>query len=150
MHPSRRYQILVVDDDASLQETLKLLLEMEDFEVQCVADGAQALAALETAPMPDLILLDLMMPVMNGFQFLDHLSSCAPPVCSIPVIVFSAGDRLLLEDPRLRNVVGVVAKPFEADGLVQVIRSGLVGGTAAGLPPALQRESDGKYGAVAG
>lgn len=66
----RRRTILVVEDDRDLRETVSEVLTEEGFQVVTAEDGHHALALLERHGPPDLILLDLMMPGMNGWQFL--------------------------------------------------------------------------------
>jgi len=64
-----RYRILIVDDEPSLRQVGKLLLEAQGYEVHCASDGFGGLATLKKA-LPDLIISDLRMPNMNGFEFL--------------------------------------------------------------------------------
>ena len=65
--------IVVIEDDTDLRETLKDLLEMEDFRVITASNGREGLHQIEQNGQPCLILLDLMMPVMNGWEFLDAM-----------------------------------------------------------------------------
>ena len=85
--PSRsfRYRILIVDDEPSLRNLGKMLLEAQGYEVLCAEDGFEGLAALKRS-MPDIIISDLRMPNMNGFEFLSVVRRRFP---SIPVIVIS-------------------------------------------------------------
>ena len=83
--------ILLIEDEPDLRETLKELLELMGFEVQTAANGREGLVNLETKGHPCLIMLDLMMPVMNGWQFLETLKK--DPLhrrAAIPVVVVSA------------------------------------------------------------
>ncbi len=82
---SFRYRILIVDDEAPLREVGKMLLEAQGYEVLCAEDGFEGLAALKEA-LPDLIISDLRMPNMNGFEFLSVVRRRFP---IIPVIVIS-------------------------------------------------------------
>ena len=81
--------ILVIDDDPDLRETLLLLLGDHQYVVAAVAGGREALDLLATGRRPNLILLDLMMPDMNGWQFLDHVRADAA-LASIPVVIMTA------------------------------------------------------------
>lgn len=83
--PSFQYRILIVDDEAILRELGKLLLEAQGYEVLCAEDGFQGLAALKNS-LPDIIISDLQMPKMNGFEFLSVVRRRFP---IIPVIVIS-------------------------------------------------------------
>jgi len=111
--------ILVVDDDPAIQGAISLLLEREGFSVTCASNGAEALRALRAGDDPALILLDLMMPVMNG-QELRRALQGDPGLVGIPVVVLSAtpGDevRADLLPPR-----AVMPKPFDIDELLAVV-----------------------------
>lgn len=80
-----RYRILIVDDEPALRDVGKLLLEAQGYECLCAEDGFEGLAALKQA-LPDLIISDLQMPNMNGFEFLSVVRRRFP---IIPVIVIS-------------------------------------------------------------
>ncbi|HST88389.1 MAG TPA: response regulator, partial [Ktedonobacterales bacterium] len=83
--------VLVVDDDRGLRETLRALLELEGYEVALAGDGLDALRALEGLS-PDAILLDLMMPRMNGEEFVQELSRRGRRA-EFPIIILSADTR---------------------------------------------------------
>ena len=78
--------VLVADDDDDVREALALVLEHEGFRVTAVADGAQALAHLRACPAPPIVLLDLRMPVLTGWQVLDRLRS-EGRLPALPVII---------------------------------------------------------------
>src|SRR5690606_13804277 len=83
----RTGHILVVEDDQDIRESVVEILEDEGHRVSAAADGREALERLQRAqPRPDLILLDLMMPVMNGFQFREEQLK-RPELAGIPVVV---------------------------------------------------------------
>ena len=84
-HTSFSYRILLVDDEAPLRDVGKLLLEGQGYEVLCAEDGFEALKALKRS-LPDIIISDLRMPNMNGFEFLSVVRRRFP---AIPVIVIS-------------------------------------------------------------
>jgi CheY-like chemotaxis protein len=110
--------ILVVDDDADIRETMHLILADEGFRVVSASDGEEALAVLRSGVRPRLILLDLMMPVLNGWQFREvQLSD--PVLSKIPVIVISA-------DSNLRQKMTAIGaaflrKPLDMDQLLAAI-----------------------------
>lgn len=81
--------ILIVEDDEGVQEALAHVLREEGYEVEIAADGTQALQRLRSGPPPSLILLDLMMPQMDGIEFRSHQLADSR-LASIPVIVVSA------------------------------------------------------------
>lgn len=86
MQPKKK--ILLVEDDAALAEVYKSRLELEDFELRHVANGEEALsAAIEFRP--DLVVLDVMMPKINGFDVLDILRN-TPETMNVRVIMLTA------------------------------------------------------------
>jgi CheY-like chemotaxis protein len=110
--------ILLVEDDPGIRETVKDLLELEGFRVHTAENGREALRVLdENERPPCLILLDLMMPVMNGWEFLAvfHSRSCDVP--RIPVAVISGasdvmdvhrfGHRLLRKPPNIDELLSL-------------------------------------------
>ena len=83
--------IVVIEDDTDLRETLKDLLEMEGFRVVTASNGREGLRQIEQNGQPCLILLDLMMPVMNGWEFLEVLrEGNTAELAKTPVAVVSA------------------------------------------------------------
>jgi CheY-like chemotaxis protein len=111
--------ILVVDDDADIRETLALLLQSVGYLVVEAANGRLALKALASATTFGLIILDLMMPVMDGFTFLASKARSAH--AAIPVVIFSASPSMALEGSA--GVIAVVPKLEGIDGLLAAIRS---------------------------
>lgn len=103
-------QILVVDDEPDVRELFNIMLRMAGHKTETAADGREAVDKLRAAP-PDLVLLDLMMPHMDGFQLLAHLRTEQP---ALPLRVLVATARVLGEDDRRRlaawPVVGVLNK----------------------------------------
>src|SRR5262249_22783089 len=107
--PEQR-RILVVEDDESVRDVLALTLDVAGYEVVAVRDGADALDLLESW-QPDLILLDLRMPVMDGWTF--RREQMASNVLSdIPVVVLSGAQEAGLECEKL-SAAGLIPKPFE-------------------------------------
>jgi len=112
--------IMVVDDDPDIVTLLRARLEQREFNVMCAYSGLQALAGLEKQK-PDLILLDIMMPEMDGFEVLRRLKA-APETSSIPVILLSALDKL--KDISKGYEIGAdhyITKPFKSAHLMTVI-----------------------------
>ncbi len=81
--------ILVVEDDDDLRREICHILEQEGFQAMEAINGLHALAQLETLARPDLIILDLMMPVMNGWDFHARLKA-NPRFAHVPVLLLSA------------------------------------------------------------
>ena len=111
-----RKQILVIEDDADIRECLMLLLESEGYSVAGAADGREGLDVLARMSGPCLILLDLMMPVMNGWEFLQAKRK-EDILAVIPVVVLSAGS-----DARGEQVEGILKKPVDVDALLAFVR----------------------------
>jgi two-component system chemotaxis response regulator CheY len=105
--------ILMVDDDPDIRDALRGILEDEGYSVEEAANGREALTLLEKVT-PCVILLDLMMPVMDGFQFLEAVSGT--PRASLPVIVLTAQPSGALQDVRK-----VLHKPVPLDVLLASI-----------------------------
>lgn len=114
--------VLVVDDDADLRELVALTLVDAGVDVDEAANGREALIAVERR-RPNLVLLDLMMPVMDGETFNDELRKRASPP---PVVVMTAADSAAARASDL-GAVGWLAKPFDIDELVEVVRAHLEG-----------------------
>lgn len=110
---SRR--VLVVDDDPDLLEVTSFVLESEGFDVETAKNGEEALQRLRAGQRPAVVLLDLMMPVMNGYQFLEEVAQ-DPSINGIPVVVLTAAS--LVEVPR---AVEVVHKPIDLKLLIKIV-----------------------------
>ncbi|MGE0703156.1 MAG: response regulator [Vicinamibacterales bacterium] len=110
--------MLIVEDDDDLREMMAQLLTLEGFRAETAANGRAALEYLRRDDLPDLILLDLMMPIMDGWEF-RRLQSEDPRLASLPVIVLSA-----LEPPRASDLGGAtfLTKPLDFDRLLELVR----------------------------
>ena len=118
-------KILIVEDAPEIQVLLKRLLESEGFEVVCAAHGGEGLNRLESDNvLPDLILLDLMMPVMDGVEFREKQLS-NNRYKDIPVIVMTA-DGNVKAKTELVKAAKILKKPLDVDGLLESI-SGVMG-----------------------
>jgi two-component system, chemotaxis family, chemotaxis protein CheY len=111
-------RILVVDDDDAIRETVAEALELDGFTVDTARNGAEALDLVRAHP-PNGIILDLMMPVMTGWQFLEQCRQHELCV-GTPVVVMSAYNKLPEEAAAL-GVLGCIAKPFDLDILLGAI-----------------------------
>jgi len=109
--------VLIVDDDEALREALAEVLAEEGLEVSCSANGQEALRALRSGLRPDLILLDLMMPVMDGWAFREEQAR-EPLLASIPVVVITAAHAL----HKPIDARAVVWKPFKVEELLGAIQ----------------------------
>jgi CheY-like chemotaxis protein len=112
--------VLVVEDDPDLREMMAQILTLEGFDTDTATDGLDALMQLLTAGRhPHVILLDMMMPRMDGWAFVDRQAK-TPSIADIPVVVVSAAPR-----DRLRGVraAAILQKPLNFDELVTTVRT---------------------------
>ena len=124
--------ILIADDDPTIIKLLQVNLEMEGYDVVTAFDGQDALEKAAAAP-PDLIILDIMMPRLDGWATREALASM-PDLCAIPVIFLSA--RAQQADLRRGYEAGVaeyVTKPFDPTALLDTIAQ-ILEGTHERLP----------------
>ena len=111
--------ILVVDDDEMIQESIREVLADEGYQVVLAQNGQEALARLRNGDRPSLILLDLMMPVMDGWQFRAEQKR-DPRLSAIPVVVITAAgsavkgsidaDEFMTKPVRLEDLLSVVKR----------------------------------------
>ncbi|HVL92873.1 MAG TPA: response regulator [Acidimicrobiales bacterium] len=109
--------ILVVDDDPVIQQLLRVSFEMEGYEVITASDGVAGLERAR-AERPDLLILDVMMPRMNGIEVARALKS-DPGTASIPILMLSA--KAQAADVSAGGASGVddyVTKPFDPEVLL--------------------------------
>jgi CheY-like chemotaxis protein len=114
-------RILLVEDENDIRTEIAELLRDEGFEVVEAADGSEALDKLRRGFRPCLILLDLMLPHVDGWEFRDQQMK-DPLLANIPVVVLS-GVRHLTDETRNLAVDAFLAKPFDAEQLLAVVQS---------------------------
>ena len=116
--PRAHCPVLIVEDDEDLREMMAQLLMLEGFQAATVANGREALDYLHTTEKPSVILLDLMMPVMDGWEF-RRRQQADPNLAPVPVIVLSA-----LDPTRTATVdaVAFLKKPLDFDRLLELVR----------------------------
>jgi CheY-like chemotaxis protein len=112
-------KVLVIEDDESIRFTLQQILELDGFSVATAPNGREGLTLLKENGPVSVILLDLLMPVMNGWEFLAELPGCDPSISQTPVILMSA--TLRSPDVRVLKVSHILEKPLDIDVLVQAI-----------------------------
>lgn len=112
-------RILIAEDDPDIREALAQVLENEGYQVSTAADGAQALALLRQGPKPSLIILDLMMPVMNGWQFREEQLR-DPELAKIPVLVITAYTGAEAK-AAAAGAAGLLRKPIELQSLLDAV-----------------------------
>jgi len=117
-HPiESRGSILVVEDDHDIRVSMRALLEDEGFEVVTVTNGLAALSVLErSAELPRLILLDLMLPVMDGWHFAERLR-LNTRLAKIPIVIISAYD----DPPPPEGISAFLKKPMNTEALLRLV-----------------------------
>jgi excisionase family DNA binding protein len=110
--------VLIVDDDPGVRSFVRASLELEGYVVREAASAEEGLAVLEEQP-PDLILLDVMMPHVDGWEMLRRVQE-RHGVGAIPVLMFSGKvDEAAVPDARARGAQGFVGKPFDPSQLIE-------------------------------
>jgi CheY-like chemotaxis protein len=113
-----RCDVLIVDDDGSHREMVVRALTREGFRTHAFANGRDALEYLKRGHSPGLILLDLMMPIMDGWEFRRHQRD-DQTLANIPVLVLSG-----LELNRMADLAGagILRKPYDLELLLEHVR----------------------------
>lgn len=115
-----RKTVLLVEDDDDERDALAALLEQEDYRVLQAPNGAEALKLLEAQPdQCQIILLDLMMPIMNGWDF-RRMQKRRAELANIPVVLMSAGAQIAFAVEDL-DAAGYVTKPVELSDLLEKV-----------------------------
>lgn len=114
-------RVLIAEDEPNIVESLSFVLGREGFEVSAVLDGEAALERLR-AERPDVMILDVMLPRLNGFEVLKRVKA-DPSLCAIPVVVLTAKGQA--HDRRMAEGLGVdgfMTKPFSNREIVELVR----------------------------
>ena len=130
-------KVLVVEDDEDVRDLLTTLLGVLGHEVREATNGEEALTILRDGWRPDLIVLDLMMPVMNGWAFRSEQRRIEG-AGDIPVIVLSARRDAKPGEPTSEDLKAaeILPKPFDLDVFLQAISKHGLGPEASGAPTA--------------
>src|SRR5450432_3767175 len=117
-------RILVVDDSPTIRKVVGTILERGAYQALLAGDGQEALEMLSTEKV-DLVLLDFVMPRMNGYQFCRELRA-DPELKNLPVVLMSAkGDKIRGQFVQQTGAMDAITKPFDPLGLVAVIENAL-------------------------
>jgi CheY-like chemotaxis protein len=116
--PRASCPVLIVEDDEDLRDMMAQMLNIEGFTAASVANGQEALDYLHRAPKPHVILLDLMMPVMDGWEF-RRQQQADPDIAPVPVIVLSALDQARAG---ITDATAFLKKPLDFDRLLNLVR----------------------------
>jgi CheY-like chemotaxis protein len=118
--------VLVVDDSETIRQLIAMNLELEGYEVSTAADAETCMALLaevmaEARPMPDVLMLDVIMPGLDGIELTRRLRS-EPKTASLPVVIVSASAQPRdFDRARAAGADGYITKPFDPDELVSEI-----------------------------
>jgi CheY-like chemotaxis protein len=114
-------RILVIDDDLAIRVLLQAVLRRMKFDVELAEDGAVGLEKVQRDGKFDLVLLDLMMPRLNGYEFIDKISEEMPD--GRPhIIVFTAAGKRGVEKIPANAVCNSILKPFDLEKFIEMIR----------------------------
>lgn len=122
MDPSKKTSpcpnVLIVEDDENIRDLIKLALELDGYKVFTAENGQIGLDILRQIPRPCIILLDLMMPIMNGWTFAENLEKDMA-LATIPVVIVSAFTEVA--KPALSK--GFIKKPVDLNNLFETVRN---------------------------
>lgn len=113
-------KVLVVDDDPAILDICADLLESEGYDVALAANGQQAINQMGTNA-PDVVLMDIMMPVLNGVEACRRMKA-DPETARIPVVLMSARTNLNRQNQELDSADALLAKPFDINHLLDTIQ----------------------------
>jgi CheY-like chemotaxis protein len=112
--------VLVVEDDEDIRADLTAILRIKGFSVEEAANGHEALARLRNGVLPCLVVLDLMMPFMNGWELRAEMRADVE-LAAIPVVVVSGKGRIADDEAETLAPAAVLVKPFELSELLDVV-----------------------------
>lgn len=116
---NKKCTVLVVEDDKDVRESMKDALELEGYQVKLAKNGIEGLTALkESDQMPCLILLDILMPVMGGREFMDNLKKDST-ISEIPVLIHSS----IANKDNTTGSIGFIKKPADLFMILQTIKT---------------------------
>jgi CheY-like chemotaxis protein len=120
---SPRQKVLLVDDDPVVRLLVEDCLQKEGYEVTLCENGKSCLEALDHGDKPDILLLDVIMPEMNGFQVLEHMKN-TPELSSVPVVLLSANTSTESTplDGSLKSE-HFLQKPFHMKEILNIVRT---------------------------
>ena len=116
----RAKRVLIIEDDEDIRFTMKALLEMQGYSVECAVNGEDGIQALRrSATLPGVVLLDMNMPVKDGFQFREEQEQDAK-LADVPVVLMSAANNIEETTARVR-ARAFIKKPFDFDHVLKVV-----------------------------
>lgn len=115
------YSVLIVDDERDAVDAMKMYLDLQGFSIRLAYSGQEGVNAAKEAK-PDLVLLDLAMPGMDGWQALKLMKQSAPDL-RVVIVTGSVPDRNLEEQVKQEGAIGILTKPIQIDELAPKIRA---------------------------
>ena len=123
LEKDQKVHVLVIEDDEQLGKLLRMFLAMNEFAPRMAANKEQIVAALRIAPKPDVVLLDVMLPDVDGFEVLPRLKQ-HPVLKSVPVVMMTAkATREAVLKGLVAGADGYITKPFDVDIISNAIKS---------------------------
>jgi len=119
MTSTQQKSILIIEDDKDIVFALTDFLETEGYKILAAENGFSALELLNKSELPNLILLDMMMPIMNGWQFALEFVSKFDHLCPFVIMTAAADAKKRAEEV---SAVGWIEKPFELDKVLELIK----------------------------
>jgi len=114
--------VLIVDDEPDVRLVARVILEAVGYDVLEVESGEAALAALDSGDLPDVVLLDVRMPGIDGWEVLRRVRTAPAPLDRLPIVIFTADIRLAEQAPvPLEEREFFLGKPFEPDELIALV-----------------------------
>jgi CheY-like chemotaxis protein len=120
-------KILVIDDDLAIRVLLQAVLRRMKFDVELAEDGAAGLDKVSSNGGYDLILLDLMMPKLNGYEFIERIATEYPDGGRPHIVVFTAAGKRGVDKIPSETVCASILKPFDLDRFIEIIGECLMG-----------------------
>ena len=117
----KRSKLFLIEDDEAIRTTFQICLESEGYSVESFENGKEALERLHKVPEPCLILLDFMMPIMNGTEFMKEFSSLPATVIPVPVYLCSATASLI--ESKNMGCMGFIKKPVDLEILLKIVKN---------------------------
>jgi two-component system, sensor histidine kinase and response regulator len=117
----QKHRILVVDDSLDNLLLLQTALEIEGYEVEVATDGKVALDKIRDSP-PDLVLLDVMMPVMSGYELTRRIRQ-DPTLSKIPIVLVTAYNEIMRTPGKMIEADDFICKPIDIDELLCKVRT---------------------------
>ena len=113
-------KIFIVEDDDNIREIFSLALKFEGYDVESFANGQEAIDRLRKTIEPCLVLLDMMMPVLNGEGFMEQFHKLPATIIPIPVFLISATSTK--QESQKMGCRGFIKKPVDLDALLSIVR----------------------------